>query len=137
MSHKIMFTSPNQKHEARLSYEGEIRFGPPYFRLELNGKVLPGRLFGKEVCWSDDSKYLAAEEWLTTDYQIGPITRVLLIDVETNRYSEFKVIEKGFAEDFRFARDTFIYRKHFYGTGQVTEAEVDISRIINWKKIGL
>jgi hypothetical protein len=78
---------------------------------------------------------LALQEWLTTDYHAGPITRVLLIDLETNRYSEFKAVEKGFAQDFRFAGNTFVYRKHFYARGEVIPAEVDISTIMNWKKM--
>lgn len=45
-----MSISPNGKHKAQLNYVGEIRFGPAYFRLELDGKILPGRLFGEAVC---------------------------------------------------------------------------------------
>jgi len=137
MNNEIDSTSPNGRHKARLYYKGEIRFGPAYFRLELDGKILSFRLFGEILCWSPDSRYLAAQEWLTTDEQVGPHTRVLLIDSEKNRYSEFEVVENGFAENFQFVGDTFVYRKHYYGNDQVTDAEVDVTRIMNWKKIGV
>ena len=131
-----MSNSPDQRHKAQLNYEGEVRFGPPYFRLEVDGKELQNRIFGDELCWSEDSRYLAAQEWLTLDYQQGPITRVLLIDVERGRLSEFKTVPKGFVEDFKFVGGTFRYLKNFKGTGQGTETEVEIASIENWKAIG-
>jgi len=130
-----MSKSPDQKHKAQLNLEGGVRFGPPFFRLEIDGKELRGRIFGEPLCWSDDSRYLAAQEWLTTDYQKGPITRVLLIDVEQGRVSEFKVVERGFVEDFRFRGRTFMYLKNFKGTGRGIESEVDMTDIHNWKEI--
>jgi hypothetical protein len=128
-----MSRSPNQKHNARLNYEGEIRFGPSFYRLEINGTELRRRIFGDHMIWSDDSMVLAAQEWLTTDYVKGPITRVLLIDVEPQRVAELEVVEKGFVEDFIFRDQVFIYRKSFKATGQSVEAEVQISDIVNWK----
>lgn len=128
-----MSKSPDQKHKAQLNLEGEIRFGPPFFKLVIDGIELSGRIFGAPLCWSDDSRYLAAQEWLTTDYQKGPITRVLLIDLEQGRVSEFKIVEKGFVEDFRFHGGTFMYLKNFQGTGRGIETEVDISDIHNWR----
>jgi hypothetical protein len=53
-----------------------------------------------------------------------------------NRYSELKVVVKGFAQDFRFTGDIFIYRKPLLWKRLGTEVEVDISSIINWKEIG-
>jgi hypothetical protein len=132
-----MSTSPNGKHKANLIYAGEMRFGPPYFRLEIDGEPVPNRIFGDRLCWSGDSRYLATEEWLTTDYQAGPITRVLLIDLEKKQASTFREIEKGFAENFRFQENKFLYAKRYYDTGEITEAEVEISSIGNWKSIGL
>jgi hypothetical protein len=132
-----MSTSPNGKHTAQLHYEGEIRYGPAYFTLSLDGKTFPGRLFGDVLSWSPDSNYLAVQEWLTTDYLTGPVTRVLLIDLEADRCSELEPVQKGFAQVFQFIGDTFGYRNHFLADGHETTAEVVISRITNWKKAGL
>ena len=134
---EIMSTSPNGKHTAQLHYEGEIRYGPPYFTLSLDGKTFPGRRFGDTLNWSPDSCYVAVQEWLTTDYLTGPVTRVLLIDLKADRCSELEPVKKGFAQDFHFDGDTFAYRNHFPASGQATAAEVVISLITNWKKTGV
>jgi hypothetical protein len=134
-----MKASPNGKHQANLIYAGEMRFGPPYFRLEIDGEPVPNRIFGNRLCWSGDSRCLATGERLTTDfqYQAGPITRVLLIDLEEKRASAFRKIGKGFAENFRFQENKFICARRYYDTGEITGAEVEISSIGNWKSIGL
>lgn len=80
---------------------------------------------------------MATEEWLTTDYQKGPITRVALIDVKLKKLSEFKTIEKGFADDFNFEVAHLVYKKHFYDKGIIKEVEVGIASIDNWKNMGL
>jgi hypothetical protein len=127
--------SPNGKHKVALIYEGEIRFGPPFFKLSLNGKVLNERNFGGDVSWSDNSVYLAAQEWLEMEYQKGPVTRAILIDVEKRTYAALRTVEKGFAEDFHFSGRVFVYKKHYYGSGVVEEVEVELANIHNWKAL--
>ncbi|MCJ8503193.1 hypothetical protein [Desulfatitalea alkaliphila] len=131
------YSSPDKKHLARLIYESEIRFGPAYFRLEINGLIIPGKLFGGKLFWSPNSKYIAAEEWLTTDYSKGPVTRLLLIDLETKKACAFKKIHKGFLKNVEFLCDGIKYIKEYASTGQGTESVVDYANIINWKKVGL
>lgn len=125
--------SPNGKHKAELIYEGEIRFGPPFFKLSLNGTVLGGRIFGGVLSWSDDSIFLAAQEWLELDYQRGPVTRAVLIDLEKHMCATLSVIEKGFAENFRFPGQVFVYKKHYRGSGVIEEVEIELTNIQNWK----
>ena len=126
------YSSPNNKNQAILINEGEIRFGPAYFKLELNGLQIPNKLFGDKLFWSNDSIYLATEEWLTTDYQKGPITRLLLINLETKKQSEFKRIVKGFVRDVTFFEDRLKYAKEYAATGRGAESEVEYSNIKNW-----
>ncbi|MDY6842758.1 MAG: hypothetical protein SVW57_01515 [Thermodesulfobacteriota bacterium] len=130
-------SSPNNKNHARLILEGEIRFGPAYFKLELNGLRIPDKLFGDKLFWSHDSIYLATEEWLTTDYQKGPITRLLLFNFQTMKQSGFKRIEKGFVRDVTFFEDRLKYIKEYAATGRDIESEVEYSNIKNWINIGL
>ena len=132
-----MSESPNSIHSANLIYENEIRFGPAYCRLELNGQFLSDRLFGQKLKWSPCSTFLALEEWLTTEYVQGPKTRLFLINVEENAYSEFKQINKGFVKNVRFNNDNIKYIKEFPATGNGIEAEVEISKIKNWCQLGL
>ena len=129
--------SPDGKHRAELTYDGEIRFGPVYYTLGLDGLKIRGRIFGQPLKWSDDSIYLATQEWLTIDYQQGPITRIALFDIPNKLISEFKTIVKGYAEQFVFEGNILIYRKSYQGEGIIKEVEVNISKIDNWKSIGL
>ena len=129
--------SPDGKHIAELIYKSEIRFGPAYYSLKVDGTKIKRRTFGHKIKWSDDSRYIATVEWLTTDYQKGPITRVAIIDVKLKKLSEFKMIKKGFAKDFCFNGANLVYKKHFYDKGIIKEVEVEIASIDNWKKIGL
>jgi hypothetical protein len=132
-----MNDSPNSNHSANLIYENEIRFGPAYCRLELNGQLLSNRLFGQKLKWSPCSTFLALEEWLTTDYIQGPKTRLFLVNVEEYNYSEFRPINKGFVKKVSFDNGNVKYVKEFPATGNSLEAEVEISKIKNWSKIGL
>ena len=123
------------KHRVEKIFEDEIRFGPAYYRLKIDDKMVPDRIFGEPLKWSDDSRLLAAQEWLTTDYQKGPVTRAVLIDVEAWSIAPLKVAEKGFAEEFRFEGLRFVYRKKFLGSGEETETEVHVPSINNWSSL--
>ena len=71
--------APNGRDVAVLHYVDEMRFGPAIHRLNINGKVVRDRIFGMQLCWSEDSQFLAAQEWLVKHHRIGPITRIVLI----------------------------------------------------------
>jgi len=130
----MIIASPDNNNRAELIYLSEIRFGPSYYKLELNGKELGNRIFGDAYLWSADSRYFAAQEWLTTNYQEGPITRVALFDVVNGLCANFKFVVKGFAIDFNFENGKLIYKKHYYADSKIVEVEVDISSIVNWSK---
>lgn len=131
--------SPGRQHRAVKVFVDAIRFGPAYYRLLIDGRMVPGRLFGEPLEWSDDSRLLAAQEWLTTDDWEGPITRAVLIDVETWTIAPLKAVLKGFSESFRFEEGRFVYRKVFARTGEdaIVEAEVDMSDITNWVSLSV
>ncbi|MFJ5379104.1 hypothetical protein ACIPSX_17325 [Pectobacterium sp. CHL-2024] len=57
MLHKL--PSLDRQHTAMLIYAGEVRFGPSYFSLSIDGKALDNRVFGKDMLWSPDLRYLA------------------------------------------------------------------------------
>ncbi|WP_253272487.1 hypothetical protein [Pectobacterium brasiliense] len=52
----------DRQHTAMLICVGEIRFGPPYFSLSIDGSDLEGRIFGRKLLWSPDSRYLAVQD---------------------------------------------------------------------------
>ena len=132
-----MNKSPNSNHEANLIYEFEIRYGPAYFKAELDGVLIPNKIFGEKLFWSLDSKLLALEEWLTIDDQKGPRTRLLLINLGTKQASTYKVIENGFVKQVQFSETGVTYIKEFCATGRGELTEVDFTSIKEWKNIGL
>lgn len=130
--------SPDGRHEAHLVYEADIRWGPPYYRLRLDGRPVTGRIFGRPLRWSPDSRYLAAQEWLTTDEAKGPITRAVVFDMAERRWAALPATHKGFAESFAFADDRFTYREHYYtgrspAPGRTEEVTVGISTLAAWR----
>ena len=118
-------------------YEADVRWGPPYYTLRLDGRPLAGRVFGRPLRWSADSRHLAAQEWLTTDEARGPITRAVVFDIAEHRWAALPATHQGFAERFEFAGDHFTYREHYYA-GQppvperADEITVGISTLATW-----
>ena len=131
------YSSPDKQHRVALVYEGEIRFGPAYYRIEIDGWQLPDKLCGEKLFWSPDSRYLALEEWLTTQESEGPVTRLLLVDLATMKAAAFETLEGGFLENVRFLDGGVFYVKRFPATGKGSETEVDYSHISNWSSFGL
>ena len=86
------YKSPEKSHGFDLIFEGEIRFGPEYYRLKLDGNLIPNRIFGFEFKWHPESKYLALQEWLTTDYKKGPITALTLVNMKTRKFAKIFLV---------------------------------------------
>ncbi|MDA8455695.1 hypothetical protein M4R22_13060 [Acidovorax sp. GBBC 3334] len=122
-------------HRAALVFEGEIRFGPEYFRLSVDGRAVPHRIFGRPLQWSADSRFLAVQEWLTTDYGSGPITCAALIDPAGWKIARLAVHPKGFAAEFRFDGGLFRYRATFPARSAVREAAVELAALRSWEDI--
>jgi len=128
-------SSSAARHAAELIYAGEIRFGPPYYRLAIDGRDIDGRLFGAPLAWSDDGRLLAAQEWIGTSAHPGPVTRALLIDADLQMAAALRVVESGFAEQFRFIGGSFVYCKRYGASGRIEEVEVALDAIRNWQRL--
>lgn len=129
-----MIESPDGRWRADLVLAGEIRFGPCYYVLQLNGRTLADRIFGEPIVWSEDSCHLAVQEWLTTDYGIGPRTRTLLIRPQDDTCAALPVVEKGFADQFQVDASTVRYSEMFPGHGKVVPREVALSAVTPWTR---
>lgn len=127
--------SPDGGQRAVFHYEGEFHWGPAYFRLELDGKILPDRLFDHGMCWSDDSRFFAVQEWLSTEYGKGPVCRVLIFDTERKRYRLLKTVRNGSVTDFRFIGHVFYYTiiRSAGERQERSEEKEDLSGEANWK----
>ncbi len=135
MNEKIgAYKSPGKTHGFDFIFEGEIRFGPEYYKLKLNGELIPNRIFGFEFKWHPDSKFLALQEWLTTDYKKGPVTSLTIIDLNDRKYARISKADKGFIKPLRFENDSIIFEKEYLGTGKNAEYEINLGEIQNWEK---
>lgn len=116
--------SPDGSRVARLVDVGEIPFGPPYFSLWIDALSFDDRIFGDSIRWSDDSRMLAIEEWLTTDRQLGPLTLLTVIDVSRKKQCAIARADKGFIAIHSFAGGIVSFQERYYGQN----AEIDRQR---------
>ena len=125
----MKLVSPNRRIHGRLSKAGMIRFGPPYYDLQIAPYDFSVRAFGNRFLWSPDSRYLALLETLTTEYVEGPHTELLLIDFEKETQCPLSKVKKGFIVPIRFETPLIIYEKQFWGRGQAREFEIDFESL--------
>jgi hypothetical protein len=128
-----LIESPDRKHQAILKYVGEIRFGPHYFSLTVDSFSFGERIFGDDYLWSDDSRFFAVQEWKTTDYATGPITKLLLIEDIERRECPLSGIN-GWIVPKQFEGSKLIYTKRYYDEGldKIAEFEIEFLGLDRW-----
>lgn len=127
--------SPDAQHIAHFVASGEIRFGPLYFSLSVDDYSFGERIFGDAHLWSPSSKLLAVQEWLTLDYSAGPITILLLIDLDLRREATLARVTKGFVVPEAFDGPDIVYRKDYAGQAGVPRFNLDITKIKAWSAL--
>lgn len=135
---EVKFSSgPRQKHTAAFKYAGEIRFGPPYFELEIDGRNIVGRLFSDCPVWSEDERYLAIEEWNSTKEANGPNMKICVLDLEKDLEYIGNPIH-GYTVPIRFEGNLLIYEKRDWSKGYeiVKTIELDLEKIESWESRG-
>ena len=134
-SFNIASSSPNLQHTAQFVLGGEIRFGPYYYSLLVDNSSFGQRIFGTAHLWSPSSNLLAVQEWLTIDYSEGPITALLLIDVQRQREASVARATKRFIVPEAFDGSVVVYRAENAGLGVAERFEVDTAKITEWNLI--
>jgi len=139
MIHLEKYKSPNELHRIHFILEGEIRFGPPYYKIAIDDYIIPERIFGLEWKWHSMSTFLALQEWLTIDYKKGPITALTLIDLNDKKIAKISIAEKGFIKPINFENNIIIYKKEYFQyKGKIeNEYEINIKEIKNWAPYNL
>lgn len=126
--------SPDGQHVIRLEYDGEIRFGPPYFRLHVNGRLAPSRTFGDVALWSSDSQRVAVQEWLTRRENEGPKTRLVVLDVRLQLETDVVMVDGGFVEATNLDGDVIASTGTFFGTGRVLHFRHELPAMAMWRQ---
>ena len=127
--------SPNGQHTASFFYGGDIRFGPSYFSLAIDGRSFGQRIFGDVCLWSPSSTLFAAQEWLTTDYSEGPITALVIVDLGLGREVSVERVVKGFIVPVAFEGPTIVYRKDYAGQAGSQRFKADTAKSTDWKRL--
>jgi hypothetical protein len=127
--------SPDTLHIAHFSYGGEIRFGPPYFSLSVDNYSFGQRIFGDVHLWSSSSNLLAVQEWLTLDYSEGPITALVIIDLQLGRAVTLERVVKAFLVPLAFEGSKIVYRKDYAGNEGTEQFEADTAKLVEWRAI--
>jgi hypothetical protein len=131
----ITSSSPDAQHTAHFAYSGEVRFGPPYFSLSVDSYSFGQRIFGDAHLWSPSSDLLAVQEWLTLDYSEGPITALVILDLQLGREVSVARAVKAFIVPTAFEGSSIVYRKDYGGEKGTECFEVDTTKIREWKKL--
>jgi hypothetical protein len=126
--------SPDEHHVVRFEYDGEIRFGPPYFRLYVNGRLAPSRIFGDVALWSPDSRRVAVQEWLTLEENGGPKTKLTVFDVTLDVETDVEVVKGGFIEATSLADESITSKATFLATGCVLHSTHQLPSLEMWRK---
>ncbi len=117
-------------YHVELGYAGEVRFGPAYFTVALNGRRLRrwwfSRYFAGEYRWSSDWCYLALAEWLVRSEP--PRAELRIIDVTNRREVGFGRSLRGFLSPLRWegSRLVFSAPASKAGASETVEESVDV-----------
>lgn len=130
---KGAYKSQDKEHSFDFIFEGEIRFGPTYYKIKLDGQLIENRIFGLEFKWHPNSTFLALQEWISTDYQKGPITALTLIDLENGKFARISTADKGFIKPIKFDNHIIIFEKEYLANGKIVEYEINLDEIKNWE----
>jgi hypothetical protein len=134
-SFNIDSPSPNKRHIARFLFGGEIRFGPPYYALALDDYAFGERIFGAAHLWSPSSNIVAVLEWLTLDYSEGPITALIVLDLDRGREAPVARATKAFIVPLAFDGSSIVYREDRGGQEGAERFGIDITKIDQWSDL--
>ncbi len=101
----LVILSPRGAHILALKVVGEIRYGPNYNTVYIDGVVVKDVQVGDNPEWLSPH-LVALQEWIRVPGRAGPDTRLLVIDAERGVICRGPSIERGLVEGFRLWRRT-------------------------------
>ncbi len=127
--------APDKSRAAVLTYVGEIRFGPPYYSLGIGEIDFGERIFGNSSLWSNNSRFFAIQEWLSTQERSGPRTLLIVVEPAAGRECIVSGAEHGFIEPKAFESQQIIYVKNYFAPGVQREFESNFLDLPRWQPL--
>jgi len=104
--------APGGGHTVGFAFKAEVQMGVWYFYCCLDGRAIKERDFGDVCVWSEDGRFFAVQEWLSTNRSQGPDTQVLVVDACLGRAYEVGRTVGGFATPLSVSAKRLSYRAH-------------------------
>jgi hypothetical protein len=98
----------------QLDYRGEIRMGPPYYCLMVNGKPFSEKDFFKDYIFDPDKDLIAITEYSHDNSNMKSILWV--IDVKSRKAFKISDLVNGIIQPIRFENSLIIYLKEPLGS---------------------
>lgn len=126
------FETPDKNHLLKFILDGELRFGPQYFKIAIDTNLLENRIFAFTHRFSLDSRYIALQEWDT----IQLVTSYLfLVDLKYKKGARISEATDAFILPKDFKDGNIIYEKDYRTDGRIIEYQIKIDSIKNWEKL--
>lgn len=141
MLRSLTFPSPDKKHQADLTYLGEIQSGLSFYTLSIDKypHSFANRVFGKICLWSPESRFLSVQEWKETNEVDPPKSYLLLIiDILAKRECLIASVEgaKGNILPEGFIGASLTYAVTYYGQFGATKSfESKFQYLDGWQTI--
>jgi hypothetical protein len=126
--------SPDRRITGQLVEAGKIRFGPPYYELQIAPYDFSGRWFLGPYVWSPQSRFLAITESLAESYSDGPHTELLLLDLLDEMECPLSKAP-GYIVPLRIEHPLVIYEKQFRGRRSGQEFEIEYPTLDRWRPL--
>ncbi|MEL7063853.1 MAG: hypothetical protein AAFP00_08945, partial [Bacteroidota bacterium] len=126
------FLSPGHIYGFDFIYAGEIRFGPPYYHMVLQGKFILDRIFGFEFKWDDQARYLALQEWLLGEASGQPLTALSIIDTTHQKISLATPWDRSLIFPIEFKEEILSYEKEYIQDDIRTQHQLCLTELTNW-----
>ena len=111
----------------KLVYVDELRMGPPYYQLVINGKIVKKKLFFQHHIFDSDNTKVAITEY--SHFGADLLSILWVIDLNTQKVFEISKQRNGIIQPFRFEGSKLIYIKEPLDN-ESRECERDLSNIV-------
>ena len=134
--------SPDGLHVLEFRYAGEIRFGPAFYTVDLDGRPLR-RLFRRRFgdaagVWSPDSRYAALQEWFGVSESAGPTTALRVVDVVERRQCGVARLAGAFVTPTAIDGGRLTFRVTRYGQHRIAAEDdrvIDLGEVSSWTRL--